>query len=143
MHVCIYYTPWNIQGSYSWVVLPFVSPSECPEFVSGQYIHYLKSDFKTISQKWSPYRDDVSRATFLALPWRSRSQHFIDKLHLWVQNLFGEHHPVCPALVLKTNRLQIGSTVNKWCFYVINYNTSSFFKLKNVYIFIVWTLFLE
>jgi len=35
----------------------------------------LKSDFKTISQKWSPYWDDVSRAKFGSLPWRSRSQH--------------------------------------------------------------------
>jgi len=35
----------------------------------------LKSDFETISQKWSPYWDDVSRATFGSLPWRSRSQH--------------------------------------------------------------------
>jgi len=35
----------------------------------------LKSDFKNISQKWSPYWDDVSRASFGSLPWRSRSQH--------------------------------------------------------------------
>jgi len=35
----------------------------------------MKSDFETISQKWSPYWDDVSRATFGSLPWRSRSQH--------------------------------------------------------------------
>jgi hypothetical protein len=30
------------------------------------------SDFKTISQKWSPYWDDMSRATFGSLPWRSQ-----------------------------------------------------------------------
>jgi len=33
------------------------------------------SDFKNMSQKWSPYWDDVSRAIFGSLPWRSRSQH--------------------------------------------------------------------
>jgi len=33
------------------------------------------SDFETISQKWSPYWDDVSCATFGSLPWRSMSQH--------------------------------------------------------------------
>jgi hypothetical protein len=35
----------------------------------------LKSDFTHISQKWSPYWHDVSRATFVSLPWKSRSQH--------------------------------------------------------------------
>ena len=35
----------------------------------------MKSDFETISQKWSPYWDDMSRVTFGSLPWRSRSQH--------------------------------------------------------------------
>jgi len=30
---------------------------------------------KTISQKWSPYWDDVLHATFELLPWRSRSKH--------------------------------------------------------------------
>jgi len=35
----------------------------------------MKSDYETISQKWSPCWDDVSRATFGSLPWRSRSQH--------------------------------------------------------------------
>jgi hypothetical protein len=39
----------------------------------------LKSDFKTISQKWSPYWDDMSRATFESLPWRSRSQHDLEE----------------------------------------------------------------
>jgi hypothetical protein len=114
-------------------------------------ITYLKLDFTTISQKWSPYWDGVSRATFGSLPWMSRSQHdlaaksyrpitllfevgfykyftemitilrrrvarkfglfFHFELGLWhysdttrgisscVQNLFGEHHPVQPALV--------------------------------------------
>jgi len=33
------------------------------------------SDFETISQKWRPCWDDVSRTTFWSLPWRSRSQH--------------------------------------------------------------------
>jgi len=45
------------------------------KIVSGPLLRYLKSDFKTISQKWSPYWDDVSRARFGSLPWRSRSQH--------------------------------------------------------------------
>jgi hypothetical protein len=35
----------------------------------------FETDFTTISQKWSPYWDYVSRATFGSLPWRSRSQH--------------------------------------------------------------------
>jgi len=35
----------------------------------------FKVGFKTFSQKWSPFWDDVSRATFGSLPWRSRSQH--------------------------------------------------------------------
>jgi len=47
----------------------------CSKIVSGPQLCYLKSDFKTITQKWSPYWDDVSRATFGSLPWRSRSQH--------------------------------------------------------------------
>ena len=34
----------------------------------------MKSDFKTILHKWPPCWDDVSRATFWSLPWRSRSQ---------------------------------------------------------------------
>jgi len=33
------------------------------------------SDFKTISQKWSSYWDNVWCATFGSLPYRSRSQH--------------------------------------------------------------------
>jgi hypothetical protein len=45
------------------------------QIVSGPLLRYLKSDFTTISQKWSPYWVDVSRATFGSLPWRSRSQH--------------------------------------------------------------------
>jgi len=35
----------------------------------------LKSYLKTISHKWSPCLDDVSRTTFGSLPWRSRSQY--------------------------------------------------------------------
>jgi hypothetical protein len=40
----------------------------CSKIVSGPLLCYLKSDFKTISQKWSPYWDDVSYATFGSLP---------------------------------------------------------------------------
>ena len=47
----------------------------CSTIVPDPQLRYLKSDFKTNSQKWSPYWDDVSRATFGSLPWRSRSQH--------------------------------------------------------------------
>jgi hypothetical protein len=36
---------------------------------------HRKSDFKTMSQKWSPYWSDMSRAIFGSLLWRSRSQH--------------------------------------------------------------------
>jgi len=43
--------------------------------VSGSLLCYLKSHFKTILQKWSPYWVVVSQATFGSLPWRSRSQH--------------------------------------------------------------------
>jgi len=49
----------------------------CSKIVSGSYFCYLKSDFETISQKWSPYWDDVSRTTFWSLPWRSRSQYVL------------------------------------------------------------------
>jgi len=43
-----------------------------PEFVwpITSFFH-----FKTISLKWSPYWDDVSRALLGALPWRSRWQY--------------------------------------------------------------------
>jgi hypothetical protein len=121
----------------------------CSKIVSGQYLHYLKSDFTTISQKWSPYWDDLSPATFGSLPWRSRwpcskimsgpylcylKSDFTTISQKWspywdnvssatfrlflhfelclchnsdttrgipscVHNLFGEHHPVQPALV--------------------------------------------
>jgi len=71
-------SPKNFEGAYSRrVVRPSVSPSVrpyVPEFVSGPLLRYLNLDFKSISQKWSPYWDDVSRATFGSLPWRSRSQ---------------------------------------------------------------------
>jgi len=45
------------------------------KIVSGVNLCYLKPDLKTISQKWSPYCDDVSRARFGSRPWRSRSPH--------------------------------------------------------------------
>jgi hypothetical protein len=43
--------------------------------MSGPWLCYLKSDFTTISQKWSPYWYDMLWATLGSLPWRSRSQH--------------------------------------------------------------------
>jgi hypothetical protein len=33
----------------------------CSKIVSGPLLCYLKSDFKTISQKWSPYWVNISR----------------------------------------------------------------------------------
>jgi len=39
----------------------------CSKIVSGPWLRYLKSDFKTISQKWLPYWDNVSSATFKSL----------------------------------------------------------------------------
>jgi len=52
-----------------------VTARPCSKIVSGPYFCYLKLDCETISQKWPPCWDDVSRATFWSLPWRSRSQH--------------------------------------------------------------------
>jgi len=40
----------------------------CSKIVSGPLPCYLKSDFTTIWQKWSPYWDDLSRTTFGLLP---------------------------------------------------------------------------
>jgi hypothetical protein len=103
----------------------------------------LKSDFTTISLKWSPYWDDVSRETFVSLPWRSRSQHdFAAKscpahnfvilsliLHLFHKN---DHHieTTCPALhlarylegqafsiTLQRNRLQPITSLFEFGFY--------------------------
>jgi hypothetical protein len=36
----------------------------CSKIMSGPKLHYLKSDFTTISQKWSPYWGNVSCTTF-------------------------------------------------------------------------------
>jgi len=47
----------------------------------------LKSNFENISQKWSPYWDDVSRATLRKLSWRSRSQHDLAAQSCPVHNL--------------------------------------------------------
>jgi len=63
----------------------------------------MKSDFENISQKWPPYSDDVSRATFGSLPWRSRSQHDLAAKSCpahnlvfwsWISKLFhiNDHH---------------------------------------------------
>ena len=48
----------------------------------------LKSEFKVISQKWSPCQDDVSRALFGLLPWRSRSQHDLEAKSCPTNNFF-------------------------------------------------------
>jgi len=52
-----------------------VTAKTCSKIVSGPLLSYLKSGFTIISQKWSPFWDDMLRATFGSLPWRSRSQH--------------------------------------------------------------------
>ena len=57
--------------------IPWRSRSQhdlCSKMVSCPQLCYVKSDFTHISQKWSPYWDDVSRVTFGSLSWRSRSQ---------------------------------------------------------------------
>jgi len=46
----------------------------------------LKSNFTTISQEWSPYWGNVSRATFGLLPWRPRSQHDLASKSFLSQN---------------------------------------------------------
>jgi len=51
------------------------SITPCSKIVSDPLLCYLKSDFTTFSQKWSPYWDDVSRTTFGLIPWRSWSKH--------------------------------------------------------------------
>jgi len=52
-----------------------VTARHCSKIQSGPWLCYLKSFVKNISQKWSPYCEDVSRVIFGSLPWRSRSQH--------------------------------------------------------------------
>jgi len=54
-----------------------VTARPCSKIMSSQKLFYLKSDFETISQKWSLYWDDVSHTTFGLLLLRSRSQHDI------------------------------------------------------------------
>jgi len=44
-----------------------VSAWLCSKIVSGPLLCYWKSDFKIISQKWSPYWDDMSYETFGSL----------------------------------------------------------------------------
>jgi hypothetical protein len=74
----------------------------CRKIVIGPLLRDLKWDFTTISQKWSPYWDNVSLATFglflhfeLCLLHNTYTTRGIPSC---VQNLFGEHHPVLPAL---------------------------------------------
>jgi len=75
----------------------------CCKIVSGPYLCFLKSDFETILQKWSPYWDHVWRAPIGSLPWRSRSQHDLaaksSPVHIiviwsWILKLFqiNDHH---------------------------------------------------
>jgi len=49
----------------------------CSKIVFSPLLCYLKSDFTTISQKWSPYWHDMTHTTFGSLPLRSRSQHYL------------------------------------------------------------------
>ena len=57
------------------VVRPFVSPYVRTSRIRVRPITSEVGFFLTISQKCSPYWDDVTRATFALLPWRSMSQH--------------------------------------------------------------------
>jgi hypothetical protein len=99
--------------------LPWRSRSQHDLAAKSYPVHicYLKSDFTTILQKWSPYWDNVSHATF------GLFLHF--ELFLWhnsdttrgipscVQNLFGEHHPVQPALVLY-QKCNLNESLQEW-----------------------------
>jgi len=100
---------WRVAHN-NWVATLKVKVTAWPwsKIVSGPYLRYLKSDFKNISQKWSPYWGDVSQARFGSLPWRSRSQHnraaklclaynfviFIQILNLFHRN---DHHIETPC----------------------------------------------
>jgi hypothetical protein len=64
-----------------------VTPWPWTKIVSGPLLGYLKLDFTTISHKWLPYWDDVLRATFGSLPWRSRSQHDLEQKSCPAHNL--------------------------------------------------------
>jgi len=71
-------SPKNFGGAYSRSLVrpsfsPFVRPSVRPIRVRP-ITSLFKVGFETILQKWPPCGDDVSRATFGFLPWRSRSQ---------------------------------------------------------------------
>jgi len=57
--------PWRSRSQHD------LGAKSCPD----NNFTFLKSDFTNISQKWSPYWDDMSPLTFGLLPWRSRSQH--------------------------------------------------------------------
>jgi len=56
------------------------------KIVSGPELCDLKSNLTTISQEWSPYWDNVSRATFGLLPWRPMSQHDLAAKSCLTQN---------------------------------------------------------
>jgi len=117
-----FYAPWKISGSHIvaalfvvflrrrvarniWAptLIVKVTARPCSKIVSGPLLCYLKSDFETISQKWSPYWVDMSRATFGSLPWRSRSQHDLAAkscpahnfvIWSWISKIFyrNDHH---------------------------------------------------
>jgi hypothetical protein len=75
----------------------------CSKIMSGALLCYLKSDFTTISQKWSQYWDNVLCTIFgLFLHLELFLWHNSDTtrgIPSCFQNLIGEHHPVQPALV--------------------------------------------
>jgi len=57
--------PWRSRSQHD------LSAKSCP---ANNFVIWSRI-FENISQKWSPYWDDVSRTTFGLLPLRSRSQH--------------------------------------------------------------------
>jgi hypothetical protein len=111
-----------------------VTAYPCNKIMSGPYLRYLKSDFTTISQKWSPYWDDVSCATFWLLPWRSRSQHDLAAkschnfiiwnqiLHLFHRN---DHH-----IEMTYCAQHLG------CFYTLNFVCDITLTLQEVYLLV-------
>jgi len=74
--MCIGGNVFNMHAQY-WIATLKVKVTawHWSKILSGPFFCYLRSDYKTIWHKWSPYRDDVSRTTFKSIPRMSRSQH--------------------------------------------------------------------
>jgi len=66
---CVAHNIWVATLKVKVTVWPF------SKIVFSPLLCDFKSNFTTISHKWSPYWDNLSHATFGLLPWRPRSQH--------------------------------------------------------------------